>query len=549
MARRLGVALALAGSGGCAGGNATDAAGERPAARDDTAPPDETGSTDADTGPADTGPADTGPADTDTDTDPADTGLPAGTGLAGGWTIEHAGTVNGARFVHPVNTDKDGAIVAARVASALGGRGIPATSDARAAALTPTRMSDATYADEVATFVVDDLYGRLAGAGRPDQGLLTTDTLVLTSVHRYGLYVAEALHARVLPLQVLSFAERWDQVEAAATRATVIVGQDYDYGGLWLWSKLAAGAPGTGAATLPPAYLAALAEAEEVVIVQPDDNWTTCTDAYCWDVVAQTYDGGEAPIYLHTSLTRSTAANTGTARYAEAVAAGLVSPAPDADVANLKQWEWGVPDSTVQNVRAAWAALGKPPEKLRVIRGGVVDMFAWTPRLWEAYLARNGVAPRGAHFSSYWVAPTQLERAGAVLPFPSYSYWQEAWHPLDDNARAVLDAACGGAPCAPAWAAESRAFVNAIGSAGDPDGVRAVMSDYGLTAENGAWFGVGINAEGAGGWTGWNGEPVATAWEQVATDVQDPDRAPYADRAWTPLTVADICALGLYACE
>jgi hypothetical protein len=85
--------------------------------------------------------------------------------------------VNGARFLHAVDTDKDGARVAARVASALGGLGVPATSDARRAALDPVRMSDATYVDEVAAFVMDDLYGTLARAG--DQPLLGTDTLVL----------------------------------------------------------------------------------------------------------------------------------------------------------------------------------------------------------------------------------------------------------------------------------------------------------------------------------------------------------------------------------
>ena len=79
--------------------------------------------------------------DSGADTGPR--GDPNATGLAGGWTIEHGDTVAGAVFVHPVDTDKDGAIVAARVASALGGRGIPATSDSRAVAITATRMADA----------------------------------------------------------------------------------------------------------------------------------------------------------------------------------------------------------------------------------------------------------------------------------------------------------------------------------------------------------------------------------------------------------------------
>ena len=52
---------------------------------------------------------------------------------------------------------------------------------------------------------------------------------------RYGLYVAEVLHARVLPLQFISFADSWTQVEAAAQSSVIIAGQDGGFNGLWLW--------------------------------------------------------------------------------------------------------------------------------------------------------------------------------------------------------------------------------------------------------------------------------------------------------------------------
>jgi len=504
----------------------------------------------SDTAAPDTAPPDTAPSDTtspDTSS-PTDTGPPPGSGVEGGWSITHDSEVIGARFIHPINTDKDGAIVASRVASALGGLGIAATSDARRATLDPTRMSDADYVEEIAAFIVDDLYGVVARSGAPEQALLTNDTLVLSSVHRYGLYVAETLHARMLPLQLISFADSWEQVVAASTSSTVIVGQDYDYDGLWLWNKLAAGAPGTAAASLPPAYLAALSQATELVVVQPDDNWAYCTESYCWDVINEVYTGGDAPIYLHTSLTRSASANAGTALYAAAAEAGHISDAPDSAVADLKQWEWGVPDAAVSNLRAIWADLGKPAENLTVIRGGVVEMYAWTPALWRAYLEKNEAPARGLHFSSYWVANTQLERCGAVLPIPSYSYWQESWHPLDDNARALLTDLCGGS-CPASYAENTRAFVNTIGSSGDPAGTQAVMTDFGLTPEAGAWYGLGINAEGAAGWTGWSGEPTATAWEITAEAIQDAASCPYAGADWEPLTTSEVCDLGLYRCE
>ena len=77
----------------------------------------------------------------------------------------------------------------------------------------------------------------------------------------------------------------------------------------------------------------------------------------------------------------------------------------------------------------------------------------------------------------------------------------------------------------------------------------AVLTDFGLSEDVGAWFSVGINAEGAGGWTGWRGEPVVSAWERVAIDVQDGNRSPYFGRAWTPMTVDEVCGLGIHTCE
>ena len=473
--------------------------------------------------------------------------LAQSTGLTGGWSIQTNATINGARFIHPVNTDKDGGIVASRVVSALGGLGVVATSDSRDGTINPTRMADAAYVGDVANFIVNDLYHTLANAG-PSSPLLGTDTVVLSSVHRYGLYVAETLHAQYLPLQVMSFANSWSQIIAASQSATVIVGQDYDYNGLWLWNKLAAGPAGSTAAQLPPAYMQVLAQATHVVIVQPNDNWTYCTGANCDDAVNQTYSGGPNLIYLHSSLTQNSTKNPGTTLYAAAKKAGLVGTAAYSDVANLKQWEWGVPDSTIANLRSAWASLGKPAANLTVISGGVVDMWGWTPKLWKAYLSKNAVAPRGFDFSSYWTANAELERAGALIPFPSYTYYTNSFHPLDTIARSVITSVCG-TTCPPSLARNSHAFVNTIGSSQDPTATQNVMKQFGLTAANGAWFGVGYNALGAGAWTGWQGQIVQPAWQIAASDLRNPYKSPYRTKHWTPLAVSDVCGLGLYTCQ
>jgi hypothetical protein len=232
----------------------------------------------------------------------------------------------------------------------------------------------------------------------------------------------------------------------------------------------------------------------------------------------------------------------------EAADAGLLQAAPLSAVTNLKQWEWGVADSAVANIRALWLAQGKPSEDLTVMRGGVVDMFAWTPHLWRAYLAENGQSPRGMNVSSYWVASPQLERCGAVLPFPSYTWWSGGWHPLDDSARALLSEACG-AECSAPFAENSRALINTIGSASDPERIADLMGDLGLTAQRGTYFGSGINAQGAADWTGWTGEVILPAWEVVAMDIQDPERCPLTEADWHPMTVEAICVLRPGACE
>ncbi|GLI67349.1 hypothetical protein VaNZ11_011418 [Volvox africanus] len=472
--------------------------------------------------------------------------LPTVKGLSGGWQIDFTGNISGARFIHPINTDKDGSLVAARVASALSGLSVAATSDVRALSINPTRMADAAYVEDAANYVVNQLYGTLAQAGT--NPLLQKTTLVLSSVHRYGLYVAEALHARVLPLQYISFANSWQQVVNASSSATIIVGQDYDYGGLWLWNKIAAGKAATKAANVPTAYLQAMKDATNIIVVQPCDNWVYCNPVSdpqgynCWDAINETYIGGTSgPIYLHTSLSRS-GFGTGGQLYQEARAKGAIGKASAAEVKNLKQWEWGVPDSTVNNLKTIWTQTLKRSEtNFKVISGGVVDMFTWTPDVWRSYLeSANKLKVRGFHWNSYWVAHTQLERMAAVLPFPSYSYYQPYWHPLDDKARSVLNTMPGAPNFAASYAANSRAFVNSIGSAYDADGVKRVLSDYGLTPGSGlAYYGFGIDAAGASS-VGWDGTTnVRAGYVEAAVALQNATLAPYTKRVWMPLVFAN----------
>mgnify|MGYP001810700580 CR=1 FL=1 len=169
-----------------------------------------------------------------------------------------------------------------------------------------------------------------------------TLSLAYGCARRYGLYVAEALHARLLPLQFIGFASTWDQVVESARGSMAVVGVDYDYDRLWVWLKVAAGANGSVAGRLPPAYVGALAEANDVVVVQPDDNWVPsgCTPSYCADVISDVYTpaGKAAPrVFVHSSL-RGAGGLAGRL-YAEAKASGRLSAPTTAEIANIKQWE------------------------------------------------------------------------------------------------------------------------------------------------------------------------------------------------------------------
>lgn len=140
------------------------------------------------------------------------------------------------------------------------------------------------------------------------------------------------------------------------------------------------------------------------------------------------------------------------------------------------------------------------------------------------------------------VAHTQLERMGAIVPFPSYAYYHTGWHPVDDKARAVMDSlkAAAGTPDLAALAPNSRAFVNTIGSASDITATAAAMSDYGLTAANGALLSSGVDTSDSPAWAGWPGSGAAAlpAFQTAAAALQNPALAPYVNRTWVPLTVA-----------
>lgn len=338
------------------------------------------------------------------------------------------------------------------------------------------------------------------GLGNPL--LNPSGTVVLGSVHRTTLYIAEALHAPVLPLAFISFARSWEAVASAPW--TTMVGHDYGFDGLWLWNKI------TAREHLPEGYVAMLRGCSQVVVVRS-------TDA---DPVPATFGGA----FVHSSLLSHAAKRTHTgdpvfpalSALVEAAEPGLVHLSPEEAKATgdgLRQWEWGVPDTTITMLRELWRALGKDPGSLVVVEAGTVALFGAAPRVWTAYLNKAERPPRGFTFSGYWVAHPGMERVAALVPFPFYCFAKphEDFVWLRESARRVMDAVVdravdravegGGTREAVCTALGSNSFVFTNGVGGgqkDVDALRCFLAEPGWHGANSlAHFSVGFDCPGA----------------------------------------------------
>jgi hypothetical protein len=343
------------------------------------------------------------------------------------WSVTDEGPLLGApHWWHPADTDKDGSLVAARLAGATHG-----VADTRALAYTNvSRKADATYLADVAVMTVA-LYNRAAGP------LLVVEDgpIVVGSVHRLVLWAAETLHSPALPAQAIAFADTWAEACDAAVGGDVVVlvGCDFGYDGLWLWLKPA------NAAGVPPAHLAALARASSLVLLRATDGDTYLGSYACPAAAA----GGVAvPLYVHSSLASCAADPSAFPRAAALYTAAIPLPPlpPGINGSSLGQWEWGLPDVTVAAYEAVWASLGKRAAAAVRAEGGVVPGYLATPSLWSAYLGANGRAPRGLSLYSYWTAQPALDRADATLPLPSYAFYHPGFTPLVDAANSTLAA-------------------------------------------------------------------------------------------------------------
>lgn len=385
------------------------------------------------------------------------------------------------------NCDKEGSIVSARIASAIG-----AVSSTRPIAISTDRYTDETYFRDIAGSLAE--HYRLV----TDSSLLDRQTVVLSSVHRAALYVAESLHAILLPLQVLSFARNYE--EAVKTPLLSIVGCDYGVDSLWQWNKV------SDVSHFPDAYIDILKRANSVVVLRSTDTGDDCPVL-----------GRIGRVFVNSTLPRLN----------PTLWSSLEKRLVDRECSftHLRQWEWGLPDATVDAARALWHHLGKQADQFHVIELGTVELYRRIPVLWEEYLKTNSVRIRGVTLNAYWTAHPYYERYAGLIPIHFYRFSM-----LRDVAARFLEAYGTtdneeGRMCA---------FLNNVGSGQDCNEAQKLISDKGL--QDAFWFSTGFDCPDAE-CKDIYGKLIPKPFEKVAEWMPS---APYRSRKWHPMDIQSV---------
>lgn len=344
------------------------------------------------------------------------------------------------------NCDKDGALVAARLASAT----------SRIAAGRPQQIMVDRFTDPS---FPESIGNRLASYYNQaeDSHLMRDDIVVVSSVHRAALYIAESLHAAVLPLQILSFSRSLTDVTQSPWQS--IVGADFDSAHLWQWNKI------TQPNDFPQGYRERLQRANKLVLVRSLD------------------DQADSPLLgrLNEGFFNATLPRLHPRRW-ESLRKSL-----DLDANHfpqLRQWEWGLPDATVVATRQFWLSLGKPESDFHIIEASTIGLFHSVPSLWKSYLAKNHAEVSGISLNAYWIAHPGYERMAGIIPIPFYHF-----RTVKEIARAHFS------NCRSYPASRLTAFVNNSGGAHDVEDARAMLTA--LSMENQVWFSIGDDSPDA----------------------------------------------------
>jgi hypothetical protein len=366
--------------------------------------------------------------------------------------------------VIPSNCDKDGSMVAQRFVSAYS-----------QPAVAYTRKIDLEYVSllgqnpiQIIAHKVYELYGTTKSS------LLDSNTVVIGSPHSVTLYIAETLHAPLLPAGFIAFAKDWDEaakITKYGTIGLVLVGGDYDFTGLWLWIKIC------DEDKIPKAYEEYLKNAKECVIVRATDG----------------HSGTEiVGLYKNMYITAATPKGFLDQAYKD----GMI-PIKSKDVEHLRQWEWGLPDATITAFCNYWVnKLGRSADNFHIIESDVLGLYKAIPRIWENYLNYNKKPIRGFTLNGYWIAHPSYERAAGLIPFHFYRFEADDFKIISDyiknriiniKDRHLLDFTKISPSTFPV-------FVNNIGGEDDVERVRAMIEKLGLSDQ--CWFSNGLDCFG-----------------------------------------------------
>lgn len=360
-----------------------------------------------------------------------------------------------------VNSDKDGSMVAARLSSAL-----------NRSAFTRSRyilFNECKAADVIEDHAWRTVAHYMRHGQMGHNPLLSGRTLVFGSVHRLALYLAEVLHAPVLPMQFLDFSHNSNQL--GQSPHIQIIGCDHDRtDAYWIWNKI------SDPAYFPTAYLNLIRDAETLVVVRSTD-----TEEEQCGILGRVGQRG----YVNGTLKAKLAAP-----HLWRDIESRIHPVSVGQ--NLRQWEWGLPDASIDCLRQVWSDQGKAPSNFHVVGGSTISLFQAILPLWECYLADNGIDPRGFTMNSYWCAFPGYERVAGLLPIHYYKF---------DTIRkfaAKFVARYKPGSERPISRETWCAFANDIGSDTDLKDIRAWLQELGVL--DACWLSYGFNLADGNCW-------------------------------------------------
>jgi hypothetical protein len=385
------------------------------------------------------------------------------------------------------NHDKDGAIVSARIASLTG-----KVACGRPLEFKPAILNHKDYFRDTADKFAG-LYDNVT-----EKSLLRHNNIVLSSVHRAALYIAEVLHAPVLPLQILSFSKSLE--ECLSSDLLSIAGADYDLKAIWQWNKI------TKVSDFPLSYIKMIEKAENVFVVRSTDNSDDCP------IVAKSGN-----VFFNSTI--------------KSIYPDLwngIKDRLDRNINNLpelKQWEWGLPDLTVEACRKLWSGLGKDQKNFHVIEDSTVGLYKMIPHLWEKYLLKNNVRIKGLTFNSYWIAHPYYERYAGLIPISFYKF-QTVKHIADNYLKKYPPENSYTDLCA---------FVNGSGSMHDVESFKEFLSEFNIAGK--CWFSVGFDSRDSICIDAF-GEKIPNPYQKISEWIED---APYRHKKWVPLDEKFLC--------